>query len=69
MWCNHRMIEKSNHRASGPIKEMILKKDTDYGSKKREKKYKERTKKERDKLCLNLLPGGKKSILCSLTIW
>lgn len=48
MWCNHRMIEKSNHRASGPIMETILKKDAYYGSKKKEKKYKERRKKGRN---------------------
>lgn len=42
------MIEKSNHRAPGPIMETILKKDAYYGSKKKEKKYKERRKKGRN---------------------
>lgn len=32
------MIEKSNHRVSGPVMETILKKDAYYGSEKNEKK-------------------------------
>lgn len=70
MWYNHTVIEKSNHRPSGPIMEMILKKDAHYESKKARKdiqeKEKGKGKRKKEKLCLSLLPGKKKSALCSL---